>query len=143
MSMLADDSVVMEKTRELCASIVGHPDFGMLQERVGEFLGDDAARQQFQSVQERGRELHQKQHAGIELSDREMDDWEAAREELMRNELVRSFVEARGQLESLQRAIGKYVGMTLELGRVPEAEDFSAEEGCCGGHGGCGCGCEH
>lgn len=142
MSMLADDSVVMEKTKELCASIVGHPDFGLLQEKVEEFLGDDGARLQFQSVQELGMELHQKQHAGIELSEREVADWEAARAAMMHNDLVRSFMEARGQLETLQRAIGKYVGMTLELGRVPEAEDFESEDGCCGGHGG-GCGCGH
>ncbi len=33
MSMLADDSSVMEKTKDLCAAIVGHGDFGMLQEK--------------------------------------------------------------------------------------------------------------
>ena len=141
MSMLADDSVVMEKTRELCATIVGHPDFGLLQEKVEGFLGDEWARVQFRSVQDRGLELQRRRQAGVELSDREVGEWEAARDELLRNDLIRSFVEARGQLENLQRAIGRYVGMTLELGRVPQAEDFAEEDDCCGGHtqGSCGC----
>ncbi len=140
MSMLADDSVVMRKAKELCAAIVEHPDFVVLQERVESFLDDDAARLQYQSVQERGEELHHKQHAGVELTRGEIRDWEAARDALFENQVARSFIEAKRQLELLQETIGKYVGLTLELGRVPEAEDFSdGDGGCCGGHGGCGC----
>jgi cell fate (sporulation/competence/biofilm development) regulator YlbF (YheA/YmcA/DUF963 family) len=138
MSMLAEDSSVMGKTRDLCSSIVEHPDFGLLQEKVEAFLSDDAARLQFQSVQERGEELHQKQHAGVELSESEVKDWENARGELLENDKIRTFLEARNQLETLQMTIGKYVGMTMELGRVPAPEDFKAEDGCCS-EGGCGC----
>ena len=42
------------------------------------------------------------------------------------------------RLQSVQMVIGKYVGMTLELGRVPAGEDLALQDGCCGG-GGCGC----
>ena len=143
MSMLAEDSAVITKTRELCAAIVEHPDFGLLQEKVEAFLDDDSAKTHFQSVQARGEELHHKQHSGVELSEKEVGEWEQAREALLGNATVNSFLEARSQLETLQREIGKYVGMTMELGRVPEPEDFAAAEGCCGGHDGGGCGCEH
>lgn len=141
MSMLADDSVVMRKAKELCAVIVEHPDFSVLQERVESFLDDDSARLQYQSVQERGEELHHKQHAGVELTPAEIRDWESARDALFENQVARSFIEAKRQLELLQETIGKYVGLTLELGRVPEPEDFADASGggCCGGHGGCGC----
>ena len=140
MSMLADDSVVIRKAKELCAAIVEHPDFSLLQEQVESFLDDDSARLQYQSVQERGEELHHKQHAGVELTRAEIGDWESARDALFENTVARSFIEAKRQLELLQETIGKYVGLTLELGRVPEPEDFSdGGGGCCGGHGGCGC----
>jgi len=130
----------MEKTRDLCAAIVGHADFGLLQEKVEEFLADDAARSQFQNVQELGEELHHKQHAGIELGETEVMEWEEARAGLTENDLVRSFLEARNQLESVQRSIGRYIGMTMELGRLPTADEIAVKEGgCCGGHGGCGC----
>jgi len=142
MRMTADDSAVMEKTKDLCASIVEHPDFRLLQEKVEVFLEDESARLQFQSVQERGQELHQKQHAGMELTEGEIRDWEAAREELTNNMVVRSFLQARQELESVQKMIGSYIGMTMELGRVPEPEDFAEKEGgCCCGGGGEGC-CE-
>jgi cell fate (sporulation/competence/biofilm development) regulator YlbF (YheA/YmcA/DUF963 family) len=144
MSIVAEDSAVIAKTRELCAHIASDPVFLKLQENVERFLNDDAARLQYQSVHERGEELHQKQHAGIQLGAAEIREFEAAREALFDNEIAREFFVAREQLEKLQKEIGKYVGMTLELGRLPTADELeeSGGGGCCGGGGG-GCGCSH
>lgn len=144
MSIVAEDSAVIAKTRELCAHIASDPVFLKLQENVERFLSDDAARLQYQSVHERGEELHQKQHAGIQLGAAEIREFEAAREALFDNEIAREFFVAREQLEKLQKEIGKYVGMTLELGRVPTADELaeSGGGGCCGGGGGGGC-CSH
>ena len=141
MSMLADDSAVMVKTKELCAVIAAEPGYKQLQDAVERFLDDDVARMMYQSVNEREQELHHKQHAGVELSAKEISEFEEAREALLENDLARDFMDAQRQLETVQRSIGKYVGLTLELGRVPTAEDFAESEGggCCGGGGGCGC----
>ena len=142
MSITAEDSTVIVKTRELCAHIVSDPLFLKLQGSVERFLNDDSSRLQYQSVHERGEELHQKQHAGIELGAAEIREFEAAREALLDNEIAREFLAAQQQLERLQKEIGKYVGMTLELGRVPSADDIAEASGggCCGGGGGGGCG---
>lgn len=130
----------MVKTRELCSTIANDAAFLALIGRVEMFLDDDAARLQYQSVNERGEELHHKQHSGIELSSREIKEFEEARDALLANDVARNFLEAQRELETLQKSIGKYVGMTLELGRVPTADDFAQAQGggCCGG-GGCGC----
>jgi cell fate (sporulation/competence/biofilm development) regulator YlbF (YheA/YmcA/DUF963 family) len=143
MSLLSEESAVMVKTRELCATIAGDATFLSLTERVEAFLEDDAARLQYQSVNERGEELHHKQNSGIELSSREIKEFEEARDTLLSNDVARNFLEAQRELETLQRSIGKYVGLTLELGRVPTADDFAQAQGggCCGGSGGGGCGC--
>jgi len=142
MSILANDSSVIAKTKELCAQIVAEPRFKELQGQVERFLDDDAARLQYQSVHERGEELHHKQHAGVELGAAEIREFEAARDALFKNEVATNFLNAQRELESIQQTVSKYVGMTLELGRVPEAEDFAeAEDGCCGGGGKGGCGC--
>lgn len=141
MSLLSDDSAVMSKTRELCATIANDAQFKALTEKVETFLNDDAARLQYQSVNERGEELHHKQHSGIELTSREIREFEEARDALLSNNIARSFLEAQRELETLQRSITKYVGLTMELGRVPSADDIAAASsgGCCGG-GGCGSG---
>ena len=87
-----------------------------------------------QSVHERGQELNQKQSSGLELSEGEIREFETARESLLANPVASEFLEAQQTLETLNKAVNKHVGMTLELGRVPTAEDFAQSEGgCCGG----------
>jgi cell fate (sporulation/competence/biofilm development) regulator YlbF (YheA/YmcA/DUF963 family) len=142
-SLVAEDSAVIVKTKELCAEIVSNPTFLELQAKVERFLTDDAARLQYQSVHERGEELHHKQHAGIELSAVEIREFESARDALFANEIARDFLSAQRDLETLQKEIGKYVSSSIENGRVPSAEDLvqAGGGGCCGGHGGGGCGC--
>ena len=144
MSIASHDSTLISKTRDLCSEIISDPTYLKLLEKVERFLNNDAARLQYQSVHERGEELHHKQHAGIELGAQEIREFESAREALFANEIATSFIEAQRELEQLQKVIGRYVGMTLELGRVPSAEDIeAASSGCCGGGGSGGCGCSH
>ena len=138
MSILADESAVMMKTKELCAALAADGEYKSLLERVERFLDDESAKLQYQSVHERGEELQQKQGAGLELSDTEVGAFESAREALLENPVAKEFLDAQQDLQNVQMAIGKYVGMTLELGRVPEAEDMVPDE-CCGGGDGCGC----
>lgn len=142
MSIVAENSPLIAKTREFCAHIANDPAFIKLQASVERFLNDDAARLQYQSVHEQGEDLHQKQHAGIELGSAEIREFESAREALFENEIARDFLAAQQELEQLQKEIRKYVGMTLELGHVPSAEEIAEASGggCCGGGGGC---CSH
>lgn len=139
MTLIADDSAVLTKTRELCAVIAGDPVFVSLQESVERFLNNDEARLQYQSVHERGEDLHQKQHAGIQLGAQEIREFEAAREALFENPLARDFFTAREQLEKLQKEISRHVNLTLELGRVPSEEELAEASGGCCSSGGCGC----
>ena len=140
-SLLSEDSAVISKTKELCAQIASDPSFLKLQANVERFLSDDSARLQYQSVHERGEELHHKQHAGVELGASEIREFESARDALFENEVARDFLAAQRELETLQKEIGKYIGSTIELGRVPTAEDLEDKGGCCGGSGGGGGGC--
>lgn len=135
MQILEENSAVMTKTRELCETIVQDSDYKSLLSSVEAFLGDDEARLSYQSVHERGQELNQKQQAGLELAESEIHEFETAREQLLANPIASEFLEAQQSLETLQKAVSKHVGMTLELGRVPTAEDFAQADGggCCGG----------
>ena len=73
----------------------------------------------------------------------EIREFEAAREALFENEVAREFLAAQQELERLQKEIGKYVGMTLELGRVPTdgGNRRSQRRRLLRGGGGGGCGC--
>ena len=142
MSMLAERTSIISKTRELCESIASDDQFQKLQADVERFLNDDAAKLQYQTVHEKGEELHHKQQAGVELGAAEVKAFEDARDTLFDNKTASSFMDAQRSLETMQKQIGKYVSMTLELGRVPSDEEIAESEnaggGCCGGNGGGG-----
>ena len=144
MSMILEESAVTAKTKELCATIVEQESFANLQSQVEAFLNNDEARLQYQSVHESGDALNQKQRSGVELSDAEITEFEQSREQLLQNSVVTDFMSAQKELQEIQNTIGKMVSLTLELGRVPTADDIEAASsggGCCGGGGGGGGGC--
>ncbi len=137
MSMISDNSPVMEKTKELCQLIVEDAEYKTLIGTVEAFLNNDEARLLYQTVHERSEELRQKQHSGVELGETEIAAFKDVRTEMEKNTLVMDFMGAQDELQLMQSAISRYVGMSLELGRVPTDEDIAASEsGCCGG--GCG-----
>jgi hypothetical protein len=79
----------------------------------------------------------------VELGAAEIKAFEAARDALFDNRIAADFMDAQRTLEGIQKNIAKYVGMTLELGRVPTDEEIEEANsgGCCGGGGGGGGGC--
>lgn len=142
MSMISDQSVIIEKTKDLCQSIVENEQYKSLMQSVETFLNDDEARLLYQTVHERSDELRNKQRSGVELGEAEIDAFKEVRGQMELNPIIMNFLAAQDELQEIQNTVGKFVGTSLELGRVPTQEDFAASEGgCCGGSGGGGCGC--
>lgn len=134
MHSTTENGVVLEKTLELCETIVGQPSFADLQRDIQSFLGDEAAKQLYQTVVEKGEYLHHKQHQGVSLTDAEISEYEDHRQALLKNETARRFLDAQESMRSVRETVTKYVNKTMEIGRVPTEEDFSS----CGA--GCSCG---
>src|SRR5262249_16263415 len=105
--------------------------------RIDTFLADDRAKMQYQTVVEKSEMLNQKQQMGVPLSAEEIADFESHRDTLVKNPVARDFMDAQGEMHRMQQSVQKYVTKALELGRIPEENDF--DSGSCG-HG---CGCHH
>jgi cell fate (sporulation/competence/biofilm development) regulator YlbF (YheA/YmcA/DUF963 family) len=136
------EDLVRQKTLELCEAIVQQSQFQSIRQRIDSFMGDAKAQQQYETVNEKGRALHQKQHAGTTLTDTEIAGFENLREALLANPVAKGFIEAQQEMHHMQEEVGQYVGKTFELGRVPNESELADE--CCGGEGGGGgCGCHH
>ena len=135
----ATDNAVLEKTRELCQTILSQPEFKDVRQNVETFLNNDSAKTQYEQLAEKGEYLHHKQHQGVPLSPEEVDDYEKLRTAFLANPIARSFLDAQEKMQEVQQTVGKYVSKTLELGRVPSDEDL--DSGGCGS--GCGCGHNH
>src|SRR5947209_2976217 len=134
MSTTTED-VIIQKTKELCQTIVEQPEFQNLRRQVEAFLANEQTKQQYQLVVEKGEALQQKQQTGMPLSNDEIAEFEKHRETLVNDPIARGFLDAQQEMHKVQESVGQYVAKTLELGRMPTSEDFPSES--CG-HG-CGC----
>jgi len=135
MSTTTTEDAILQKTRELCQTIVDQPEFQALRSQVDAFLASEESKQQYQLVMEKGEALQQKQQMGMPLSNDEIAEFEKHRESLISNPIARAFLDAQQEMHKVQESVGQYVAKTFELGRMPSPDDFSS--GSCGPS--CGC----
>ena len=129
---------VQAKTRELCEAILEHLESGGIKKRIDTFLADASARGQYESLMSKGQALQERQQNGQTLEPAEISAFESDRDALLKNPVASAFLDAQEEMHDLKHVVSKHVNKTIELGRVPAAEDL---ESSCGGHGHGGCGC--
>lgn len=132
---MTEQSVIVQKTKELCQAILAQPEFNQIRQGLDAFMSNDDVRGQYQALSEKGEYLQHKQQTGGQLSDQEVAEFERERESFLNNPVARGFLNAQQEMHRMQESVTHYVTKTFELGRVPEAGDF---ESC--GHG---CNCHH
>lgn len=131
-----ESKTVVEKTRELCSTILAQPGMSSIRQNIDSFMADEKSRSDYESLMAKGQALHEKQHRSLPLSGEEVGEFEKHREAVLNNPVARGFLDAQEALHHLQESIQSQITKTLELGRLPTSEDL---EGSCG-HG---CGCKH
>jgi len=136
MQATIEETIVIQKTKDLCQTIIEQPEFIEIRERIDAFMGDEAAKNQYQALMEKGDALQQKQQMGMPLDNAEIAEFEKNRDSLLSNPVAASFLTAQQQMHKIQESVMQYVSKTFELGRVPVLEDFPAEN--CGPSCGCG-----
>jgi cell fate (sporulation/competence/biofilm development) regulator YlbF (YheA/YmcA/DUF963 family) len=139
MQTTIEETPVMQKTRELCQTILDQPNMLSIRQRIDAFMGDEKTRGQYDSLVNKGQSLQQKQQMAVALTGDEIAEFEHERDSLMKNQVARDFMDAQEELHQVQQSVHQYVNKTLELGRLPTEEELSG--GSCG-HG-CGCGHSH
>ena len=137
MNATAEETALIQKTRELCQTLVDQPEFQEIRQQIETFMSDESAKNQYQQVMEKGDALQHKQQMGMPLESTEIAAFEQSRETLLASGVARNFLEAQQRMHQMQESVMQFVSKTFELGRVPSAEDLS------GGECGTGCGCHH
>ena len=137
MQTTIEESEVIQKTKELCQAILEQPNMPSIRERIDAFMGDEAARAQYDGLMMQGQALQQKQQMSLPLTGEEISEFEQKRDALMNNPVARGFMDAQEELHQVQDAVQQFVSKTLELGRMPSEEEMN------GGSCGHGCGCHH
>lgn len=139
MQTTIEETPVMQKTRELCQTILDQPNMQSIRQRIDAFMGDEQTRSQYDSLVNKGQALQQKQQMAVALSNEEITDFEQHRDALMKNPVARNFMDAQEELHHVQQSVHQFVNKTLELGRLPTDDELNS--GGCGQ--GCGCGHSH
>ena len=142
--MLLDQkkSALIEKTEELCQTILEQPLYQKLKEKIGAFMQDEKLKPLYQNLCDQQDRLQAKQQRGEEISDEDIEAFEKDRDLFFDNDLAKDFMDAQKQMNAVLDTVNRYVSKTIELGRLPKEEDL--QSGCCGGGsgGGGGCGCK-
>ena len=128
---LPANSVILERTRDLCTAILEWPEYKEQVTHIEAFLADEDAKTEYRAFAQLGEEMHQKQHAGA-LTDDDIKNYEAKKGDLEAKPLIGKFLAAQDSLNNIHRTVSQHVAKTLELGRMPEPEDLQSG-GCCGG----------
>ncbi len=137
MSSTTIDTAVLEKTRELCQTILNQPEYQSIRRQVDAFMGDAQAQDQYQQLASRSEYLQHKQAQNVEIPPEEISEYESHREKFFNNPVARDFMGAQQAMHKMQETVAQYVAKTYELGRIPSPEDF--DSGDCGPS----CGCSH
>ncbi|WFB37104.1 YlbF family regulator [Kiritimatiellota bacterium B12222] len=140
----SQETPVISKTKELCASLLELESYKRMKAQLDAFVEDQAAQELYQELSQKQSELVRKQETTGDLTEEEIKSFEDQRERLLMHPVAGGFVEAQQGFEELRDTVVRYVTKTFELGRVPTEEEVTPKQGgCCGG--GCGggsCGSE-
>ena len=137
-----EETPIVQKTRELCQTILDQPAYQSMRGSISTFLENRAAVQQYQSLCDRQDALQSKQEQGLPLTDEEIAEFEKEEQAFLDNPVASSFIDAQRQMQNIEKTITQFVRKTFELNRLPLESDMKSGGGCCGGSGGSGgCGC--
>ncbi len=135
MQTTTEDTPVMQKTKELCQTILDQPNMRSIRQRIDAFMNDGQSRAQYDGLVGKGQALQQKQQMSLPLTGEEIADFEQHRDAVLKNPVARDFIDAQEELHQVQHSVHQYVSKSLELGRLPTEEEMNNSS--CGQ--GCGC----
>lgn len=134
MELTVNSSPILDKTLELCETIVGQPTFADMNAKRETFMEDTDAQDLYHRVIGLQEALQQKQQAGNMLTEEEIAKFEEQRDALLAHPVAGAFLDAQNDMQAAQQTVIRYVTKTFEIGRVPGEDDFQS----CGS--GCSCG---
>lgn len=130
--IIGETATYEDKTKDLCEAILEDPKLKSAFADIEKFLEDDVAKDAFSSMQQKGEELQAKQQAGIELTAGEVEEFNKLRGVVESNQAASAFLSAQEEMHKVQTSVNTWIGMTMELGRVPTEADFKESGESCG-----------
>lgn len=131
---------LLEATTALCNLLAQSPQVVAAKARIGLFFQNPEATKLFEEVNSYGEELRNKHLAGMPPTEEEINKFDQLRQAVVENELARGFLESRQTIDGILSAVNQYLGMSIDLGRAPSAEEVEQARQQAASQS-CGCGC--
>jgi len=128
---------IEDKARELCEFVLEQDDYQEAWKQIEKFLENEPAKMRYRAWQETGAELHHQEQQGMAPSEDHVAELERLKQTVLDDPVAVRFLEAEGQMNQMFSTVTKLLQKTLQMGRVPSAEEMA--EGECCGNSGCGC----
>lgn len=125
------DTPVVEKTKELCQTILEQPAYQEMKRTIEAFLADDAIRTQYSALCDLQDELQNKHRHGVDITEAEVIEFQRQEAMFLENPIAQEFIEAQRAMQKIEATVSAYIRKTFELGRLPANEDISSCS--CGG----------
>ena len=130
--IIGETATYEEKTKDLCEAILEDRKLKAAFSDIESFQTDKGAQEVYAAVAQKEQELGAKQQAGVELTAGEVEDYKKLVSAVEGNEVANGFIEAQQLMHEVQKTVNTWIGMTMELGRVPTEEDFRQSGESCG-----------
>ena len=111
-------------TEALCNLLAKEDKVVASKAKIGLFFQNPEATKLFEEVNAYGEELRNKHLAGMPPTEEEISKFDALRENVIKNDAARGFLEARQTIDELLNTINHYLGMSIDLGRAPTPEEI-------------------
>ncbi len=103
MSTITAESGIIQKTLELCQTILEQPEFQVTRRQIDSFMADEQAQTQYQLVMQKGDLLQHKQQMGLPLTNEEILEFEQQRDALVNNAVAQGFIAAQQHMPFPER----------------------------------------
>ena len=102
-------------TEALCNLLAKEDKVVASKAKIGLFFQNPEATKLFEEVNAYGEELRNKHLAGMPPTEEEISKFDALRENVIKNDAARGFLEARQTIDELLNTINHYLGMSIDL----------------------------
>src|SRR5260370_8534608 len=113
MSTITAESGIIQKTLELCQTILEQPEFQVTRRQIDSFMADEQAQTQYQLVMQKGDLLQHKQQMGLPLTNEEILEFEQQRDALVNNAVAQGFFAAQHHMPAAQESLAQHLSNTL------------------------------
>ncbi|MDQ0719589.1 cell fate (sporulation/competence/biofilm development) regulator YlbF (YheA/YmcA/DUF963 family) [Paenibacillus sp. W4I10] len=128
-----DKQIIMHKMQELCSLLLQDEGYKEMREMIDQFAADEQATAQYERFMEKHQALEEKERQNIELLASEIQVYEEEERALYDHPLIRRFIYAQREFSQLHQQISHYFTKSVEMNRLPQANELGKEACGCGG----------